>query len=419
MTKRYGCIGEKLKHSFSKEIHNAFADYTYDIIEIPRSELEAFAKKADFSAINVTIPYKELIMPYLYEIDDGARAIGAVNTVVNRDGRLYGYNTDFYGMSMLLSHAGISVEGKKVAILGTGGTSKTAEAVCAALGARETVRVSRKGHEGAITYDMLYTLHSDCNVIINTTPVGMYPCIYDCPIRLEEFKSAVGVIDAIYNPLRTPLIMKARELGMRAEGGLYMLVAQAVRASEIFLGKVYPEGTVDSVYKTILSSKENIVLTGMPASGKSTVGAIISERLGRTFIDTDELIVKKAGKPITEIFDEGGEALFREIECEVIKEVSASTSAVIATGGGAVLRQENIDALRENGRIYFIDRPLEALVPTSDRPTASNAESIKKRYAERYGIYTSTADKIISADCDADKVAELIIGDFKDENICS
>ncbi len=419
MTKRYGCIGEKLKHSFSKEIHNAFADYAYDIIEIPRDELEAFAKKADFSAINVTIPYKELIMPYLYEIDDEALAIGAVNTVVNRGGRLYGYNTDFYGMSMLFTHAGISVKGQKVAILGTGGTSKTAEAVCASLGAKEIIKVSRSGRDGAVTYDALYTSHRDCNVIINTTPVGMFPSIYDCPVRLEEFESAVGVIDAIYNPLRTPLIIKARELGIRAEGGLYMLVAQAVRASEIFLEKEYPEGTVDSVYEKIFNSKENIVLTGMPASGKSTVGAIISELLGRKLIDTDELIVKKAGKPITEIFLDGGEPLFRKIECEVIKEVGAETSAIIATGGGAILRPENISSLKENGRIYFIDRPIDALVPTSDRPTANDVDSIKKRYSERYGIYTSSADRIINADRPAEEVAKLIVGDFKDENIRS
>ena len=413
MTKKYGCIGEVLKHSFSREIHAALGEYEYRLIELKRDELGSFAEKGDFTGINVTIPYKELIIPYLYEIDAHAAAIGAVNTVVNREGRLYGYNTDFYGMSKLIEHAGVTVGGKKVAILGTGGTSKTALAVVSALGAREVVRVSRDGKEGAITYDELYSKHQDTEVIINTTPVGMYPNISSSPVSLDFFPALSGVIDAVYNPLRTELILSARERGIPSEGGLYMLVAQGVRASEIFLDTAYPEGTLEVIYRKMLSKKENIALIGMPASGKSTVGAIIADELGRDVLDSDTEIVKKCCKQIPDIFKESGEAHFRELESDVIASLSAMTSLIIATGGGAVLKKENIRNLKKNSRIYFIDRPLSALIPTEDRPLSSTREAIESRYRERYGIYLDSADVRIDADADAESVAEMIIGDFR------
>ena len=409
---KYGCIGEHLKHSFSKEIHNALCDYEYEIVEVEREKLGDFAILGDFIAINVTIPYKEMIMPYMYYIDEHAREIGAVNTVVNRDGRLYGYNTDFFGMSMLLSHAGVKVNGKKVVILGTGGTAKTSYAVVRALGAREIIRVSREAKDGAVTYCELYESHTDADVIINTTPVGMFPRIFDTPVDISKFERLSGVIDAVYNPLRTELITEAKRRGIAAEGGLYMLVAQAVRASEIFIDKKYDETEIERVYKKTLSDKENIVLIGMPASGKSTVGAILKDKLGRELIDTDALIVKKAGMSIPEIFEKRGEEVFREIECEVIKEIADRTECIIATGGGAVLSEKNVDQLKKNGRLFFIDRPLNALVPTEDRPLALDREAIKKRYDERYGIYTSCADFTIDADCQADEVADKILKEF-------
>ncbi len=413
MNKLYGCIGEKLAHSFSKEIHNALADYDYRIIEVEREALGDFARQGDFAAINVTIPYKEMIMPYLYEIDEHAKSIGAVNTVVNRDGKLYGYNTDFFGMSALLSHAGVSVKGKRVLILGTGGTSKTAYAVAVAEGAREVVRVSRTGREDAISYKEMYERHTDAEVVINTTPVGMYPNIFDKAIELEKFPCLVGVIDAVYNPLRTPMILDAERRGIPAAGGLYMLVAQAVRASEIFIGTRYGVDELERVYRKMVSEKENIVLIGMPASGKSTVGALLSKALGRRLIDTDMLIEEKAGKDIPKIFSEDGESAFRELEAEVIRECSRETGAIIATGGGAVLCAQNADALRENGRIYFIDRPLEKLMPTKDRPLSSTREDLDRRYKERYGIYTAVADVTVDADCSPNTVAEKIIKEFK------
>ncbi len=409
---KYGCIGEKLKHSFSKEIHNALSDYEYELCEIARDELCSFAQKKDFRAINVTIPYKELIIPYLYYIDEFAKDIGAVNTVVNRDGLLYGYNTDFYGMQSLLQHAKIDIKNKKVIILGTGGTSKTAVSVARAGGAKSILRVSRAGRENAITYGELYAKHTDAEIIINTTPSGMFPNIFDTPVDISAFPSLAGVIDAVYNPLRTPLISAAKRRGIPAEGGLYMLVAQAVRASEIFLGTEYPAEMTDKVFGKLCTDKENIVLVGMPSSGKSTVGGLIAKACGRTFIDTDELIVKHAGQEITDIFAEVGEAGFRDIESQVIREVSAMTSAVIATGGGAVLREENVAALKENGKIYFIDRPLEKLIPTSSRPLSSDRKSIEKRYEERYGIYTSVCDRKINAACTPAEVAQKIMENF-------
>ena len=410
---KYGCIGERLKHSFSKEIHNALSDYDYELCEVAKENLASFAQTGDFLAINVTIPYKEQIMPYLYSIDEHAAAIGAVNTVVNRNGKLYGYNTDFFGMQMLARHAGISLSGKKVVILGTGGTSKTAYAVAEAEGAREIIRVSRSGREDSVTYEVLYRDHTDAQVIINTTPVGMYPDISGVSADISAFPALCGVLDAVYNPLRTPLISEAMRRGIAAEGGLYMLVAQAVRASEIFLDTEYSPKEIERVYRKIASEKENIVLVGMPASGKSTVGRILAQRLGRKLIDTDDIIVERAGMPITEIFAKFGEAHFRDLESEAVLSASAATSAIIATGGGAVLREKNVHALKENGRLYFLDRPLELLIPTKSRPLSSDREAIEKRYNERYGIYTEVSDVRVNARDSANCVAEKIIEDFK------
>lgn len=389
---KYACIGEHLKHSFSKEIHNALADYEYEIKEIPKNALEAFALKGDFKAINVTIPYKELIMPYLYEIDEHASAIGAVNTVVNRDGRLYGYNTDFYGMTELFKHAGIVVFGKKAAILGSGGTAKTARAVLSALGAESILTVSRSSGDRVISYEELYEKHSDTEIIVNTTPVGMFPKIEESPVDITRFPRLSGVIDAVYNPLRTALITKSHELGIPAEGGLYMLVAQAVRASEIFLDKKYPEGELQRVFEKTLKEKENIVLIGMPSSGKTTLGRQLSFTLRRELFDSDEFICHRTGMEIKDIFAKYGEAEFRKIESEVIGELSAKTGAVISTGGGVILDPKNVFALKKNGILVFLDRELSELTATLDRPLSSDTEALECRYNERMPIYRAAAD---------------------------
>ena len=405
----YGLIGEKLGHSYSKEIHGYLADYDYTLTEVARDDFDAFAKAGSFKAINVTIPYKKTIIPYLSYIDEGAQAIGAVNTVVNKGGKLYGYNTDFFGLSSLVKKIGVSLSGLKVAILGTGGTSKTAYAVANSLSAREILTVSRNKKDGVITYSELYEEHSDIEYIINTTPVGMYPKIFECPVDISLFSGLKGVLDAVYNPLRTPLILSAIERNIPAEGGLYMLVAQAVRASEIFLDTKYAEDVIFEIHNKIIGRKENIVLIGMPASGKTTVGKLISDRLSLELVDTDELIVKRAGMPITEIFEKHGEKYFRDLESEAVKEAAAKNGVVIATGGGAVLRAENVNALREGGKLFFIDRPPEKLVPTSSRPLSSDREAITKRYNERYSIYCAAADVRIDADDTPSSVAEKII----------
>ena len=411
---KYGLIGEKLGHSFSKEIHALLGDYEYELFEIPRDKLDEFMKQRDFIGINVTIPYKEAVIPYLDWIHDPAKEIGAVNTIINCAGKLYGYNTDYDGMSELIFHAGIEVQGKKAAILGSGGTSKTALVVLKSLGAGEVLNVSRSEKDGAITYDDLYKKHNDVEIIVNTTPVGMYPKIFDCPVDISKFKRIAGVIDAVYNPINTTLVNEAKARGIKAEGGLYMLVAQAAFASELFLnenGNTSPY-FINKFYNEIKRRKENIVLIGMPASGKSTVGKILAKKTGRRLVDTDELIVEKAGIEIVEIFSRFGEARFREIESEVIAEISDNGSLIIATGGGAILRDENVRSLKKNGRLYFIDRPLDALVPTDSRPLSSDRAAIEKRYEERYGIYSSVCDEKIDADCDAVTVAEKILENF-------
>ena len=416
---QYGCIGEHLGHSFSAEIHALLADYKYEICEVARDSLDDFMRRRDFCGINVTIPYKQAVIPYLYYVDESAKAIGAVNTVVNRDGRLYGYNTDVYGMTKLINRIGIDMQGKKVAILGTGGTSKTARAVSSALGAREIITVSRRAGDGLASYEDFYSDHADVEVIINTTPCGMYPYAdggadrVATPVDVSRFPALCGVVDAVYNPLRTNLILDARDRGIPSEGGLYMLVAQAVRASEIFLDTVYPDDVCESVYGRILKSKENVVLCGMPSSGKSTVGRLLSERLSRSFVDTDEVIVDVEKCQITDIFRERGEKAFRDIESEAVRAVSEKSGAVIATGGGAILRDENVRRLKRNGRLVFLDRPLSELIPTSDRPLASDREAIEKRYNERYPRYNSVADIVIAVDTDACGVADNIIKELE------
>ena len=409
----YGLIGEKLGHSFSAEIHQKLKSNPYALVELSKDELDAFFAAKDFSAINVTIPYKTAVIPYLSYVDEAANEIGAVNTVVNKNGELWGYNTDFYGLSALISHAGITLQNKKVAILGTGGTSKTALAVAKSLGAKEVLLVSRNAGDGVITYQELTNFHTDIEVLINTTPVGMYPNTEATPVGVSTFPKLSGVIDAIYNPLCTQLILDAQKRGIPAEGGLYMLVAQAVRASELFLNCTYEADTAEHIYQTILNKTENIVLSGMPGAGKSTVGRLLAQELNRPFFDLDEEIVRLAGRSIPEIFATDGEATFRNLETEVLREVLANQKGIVlATGGGAVLRDENVDLLHRNGKICFLDRPLEALLPTSDRPLANSEEAIRRRYEERYERYCTTADYRIDADASPEEVVRRTRKEF-------
>ncbi len=413
----YGCIGEKLSHSFSKEIHNKLFDYIYELKEIAPENLEKFLTDRDFYAINVTIPYKQSVIPYLDYVSKTAQKIGAVNTIVNKEGKLFGYNTDFSGLKSLILKSGIELKDKKVLILGSGGTSKTAFAVAESLGAKEILKVSRKERENFITYNELEN-HIDTQIIINTTPSGMYPNIYETPIDISGFNELEGVVDAVYNPLNTKLINTAKQKGIKAVGGLYMLVSQAASAAEKFLDTSVSQEKVDEVFCEIESQKQNIVLVGMAGCGKTTVGKALACELNRKFIDTDEEIVKKYGS-ITDIFKTHGEEYFREIESEVIKEVSALQGCVIATGGGAVLKRENTDRLKMNGKIYFLDRPLEKIVATSDRPLSSTREDLEKRFFERYDIYTDCCDAKIASNGTVEETLNSIRKDFLNENFSS
>ena len=408
---KYGLIGEHLGHSFSKVIHEKIGDYVYEIKEIEPENVELFIAAREFCAINVTIPYKEKVMPMLDYIDDKAKKIGAVNTVVNRGGKLYGYNTDYDGMTALVKKVGAEIDGKKVLIVGTGGTSKTAKAVTCDLGAKEIIFVSNAEASGAIPYEELYKNHTDVDVIFNTSPVGMFPRNYNSPLDITKFPNLTAVIDVVYNPLRTQLVMSAKNLGLKSEGGLYMLVSQAVYAYEHFMDKEISKEIVDEIYKEIINEKSNIVLIGMPSSGKTTVGKLLASKTGKAFVDTDEEIVKEYGD-IPTLFKEKGEAYFRDVEAKTVEEVSKLNGMIIATGGGAILRHSNVQALKQNGTLYFIDRDPELLLPTSDRPLASDREAVMKRYNERYEIYCKSADCQINGNGTPSEVADLILKEY-------
>ena len=405
---KYGCIGKILTHSFSKEIHSKLADYEYELIELNEDEIEDFFKSKDFNAINVTIPYKQTVIPYLDSLSDVAKRIGAVNTIVNRNGKLYGYNTDYYGMKALIEKIGIDLNGKKVLILGTGGTSKTARILTEDMGASEIITVSRSKSENYITYEEAVNEHSDVNVIINTTPSGMYPDCKGIPIDISSFNELEGVMDAVYNPLCTNLVLRAKEKGIKAEGGLYMLVMQAVVAVEKFLDTEIPKTVADNVFASVFASKENIILTGMPGSGKSTVGKLLNID-GFSFVDTDEEIEKRCGCTIKELIGSKGEKYFRDLETEVIKDISSKGCQIISTGGGAVLREENVNSLKRNGKLFFLDANPNRLLPTDSRPLSDTAEKLKKLYDERIDTYKITADVIVPDMETPDEEAEFIL----------
>ena len=409
---QYGLIGEKLSHSFSKEIHESLANYNYELCEIARENLADFLQKREFRAINVTIPYKKEVIPYLDEVSAVANELQAVNCIVKKGGKLYGYNTDYFGMRDLILRSGIDLSGKKVLILGTGGTSRTSSLVAKNLGAREIIPVSRSSNEGSITYKEAYKKHVDADVIINTTPIGMYPNCDNSPLDLSEFSNLCAVFDAVYNPLRTKLVIDAKSKGIYAEGGLYMLVSQAVHAVELFIDTNFDEDKTDDIFHKILKEKENIVLIGMPSCGKTTVGKVLADRFSRNLIDLDDEIVKRIGCEISDFFKTHTEKEFRDIETEITKDISKKNGIIIATGGGCVLREENVNALRQNGKLYFLDRDLANLTPTDSRPLATKKEAIEKLYKERYDIYTSRCDCRIDGNLTPEEEAKLIEKEF-------
>ncbi len=415
---KYGLIAEKVGHSFSADIHKKLFGYDYELKALSMEDLDSFMKTKEFSAINVTIPYKETVMPYLDYVNETASAIGAVNTIVNRENKLYGYNTDADGLKALLAKNDISLKDKTVLVLGSGGTSKTAVYVAKELGCSEVLRCSRNGKDGCITYETAAFDYADAEIIINTTPCGMYPEIGESPINIDSFSKLSAVVDVIYNPLRSKLVCDALDKGIKAVGGLYMLVAQAAYAAERFVGKTVAPLKIEEIYHELYTSKQNIVLIGMPGCGKSASGRHIAEKMSRELLDTDELITQKVGRTPDEIIRTDGEKAFRDIETEVIKEISSRQGVVISTGGGAVLRKENVALLRENGRIYFIDRPLDEIGVYSDRPLSSDRASLEKRYKERYEIYLSSCDTRIIPIGGAEWNAKVIMEEFLNETDC-
>ena len=406
---QYGLIGEHLGHSYSREIHESIADYRYELQELRPEELGPFLTAKEFRGINVTIPYKQAVIPYLDEISDRARAIGAVNTVVNLDGRLYGDNTDFAGMLALAAHVGVQAEGKKVLILGTGGTSKTAHAVMESLHAGEIVHVSRSAGAGAVSYDDVLRLHSDAQILINTTPVGMFPKGDAMPVDPSAFPALEAVLDAVYNPLQTELVLAARALGIPAEGGLYMLAAQAVYACGVFLGREMNPALTERAYRRVAQEKQNLVLIGMPTCGKTTVGGLLADMTGRRLLDTDVLLAQRLGVTAAEYIEAHGEPAFREQERETVRQASMEAGCILATGGGAVLDARNVHELKKNGVLIFLDRSLANLCAAPDRPLSSDPARLAAMFAARRPIYLAAADIRVNGDLPAEKVAKSVL----------
>ncbi len=412
--KQFGLLGEKLSHSLSPQIHSYFGDYSYDLIEKSADELSTFFTDCHYDGFNVTIPYKKAVIPYCDELDEQASRIGSVNTIRFLNGKTIGYNTDYYGFRYLLKNNNVSVNNEKVMVLGSGGASLTVQCVLKDLNAKEIVVISRSGENN---YENI-SKHYDANIIINTTPVGMYPDNLQSPIDLKEFKACHTVVDIIYNPLSTKLLLDAKALGIMAVNGLEMLVAQGKRAAEIFLDEENPDNKLNKTVNAIRQEFSNIVLVGMPGCGKSTVGKLLSEQLGKTFADTDALIAEKAGCSIAEIFKNKGEEYFRQLETDTILTASKQLGLVIATGGGAVLKEINQIALKQNSKVVFLKRDIESL-STDGRPLSKDISTLREMYAKRLPIYQSVSDFTVKVDNDPEITCKRIMEAINNENTCN
>ena len=410
MEKRiYGLLGRKLGHSYSPLIHKELGNPDYELIELEPEELGEFLKKDDIGGLNVTIPYKIDVMPYCH-LSPEAETIGAVNTIVNRDGELWGYNTDQDGFKYMVKKAGIHMAGKKVIILGDGGASRTAVYCAGVLGAREVTVISLFSEEN--NYTNLYK-HYDAEIIVNCTPVGMYPKNGESLVDLKDFPKCSGVVDVIYNPQRTKLIMQAESLGIPHTGGLPMLTAQAKRAAELFFDIEIPDESIEKITADIARSCENIVLIGMPGGGKTTIGKALAEMTGRPIYETDDMIVEAAGKSIPEIFAEDGEEEFRRIEHEVLCEAGKKSGAIIMTGGGVVTRPENYEPIHQNGEIYEIVRNIDDLA-MDGRPLSKSLDTLREMYKVRHPMYVQFRDCEIINDTTPEDAAARIWRDFSE-----
>lgn len=393
---KYGLIGKHLSHSFSKPIHESFNYYKYDLKEIKENEIDDFFKDKEFNAINVTIPYKEVAYRACDVLDDQAKSIGACNCVVNIDGKLYGHNTDYDGIKHIFIYRNIDLKNKKALILGKGGASKAFETVLKEQGIKDVQIVYYKNFDGCITYEDVYRDYLNVDILINATPVGMSPNIYESPIDLSKFTSLEFVFDAIYNPLETKLLSQAKELNIKCINGLLMLVTQAKYAAEYFINEKFV-ANITNISRQLTLASMNIVFIGMPSCGKTTISKIVAKKLNKPCIDIDEKIVEKAGMPISSIFEKYGEKCFRDMETELTKEISKQTNTVISCGGGIILNKENIDALKQNGIIIYLDRPLPLLISEdSSRPKLK--EGIENLYKQRKELYEKYADIHINND---------------------
>lgn len=400
---RCGLLGGKLGHSYSPQIHSHLGNYTYDLFEKTPAQLAEFLKYGDFSGLNVTIPYKKDVIPYCDELSDCAKKLGAVNTIVKRsDGTLLGHNSDYFGFRALLDRSGLCVSGKKVLVLGSGGASATVTAVLHELQALVIV-VSRSGKNN---YDNL-SLHRDAAVIVNTTPVGMYPHTGVSPIDLGNFPHLEGVLDVIYNPAKTQLLLDAESRGLVNENGLWMLVAQAKESAEWFTGTSISNDRIAEIHAILKKQMENIVLIGMPGCGKTTLGKLIAQKLDKTFVDVDIEIENLAGISIPEIFKKYGEARFRQYETTVLKELGKKSGLIIATGGGCVTRPENYPLLHQNGCILWIQRQTSSL-PTDGRPL-SDPSKMEEMYRMRKPMYQAFSDCIVNNNGSPQETAQNIL----------
>ena len=399
-----GLLGQKLGHSYSPAIHGMLADYDYQLFEREPEQLEDFLKNGPWDGINVTIPYKKAVLPYCAKLSETARRIGSVNTIVRRpDGSLYGDNTDAYGFESLVGKSGIDVRGKKALVLGSGGASVTVVAVLHMLGAESVTVISRGGEDN---YDNLEK-HADAQIIANTTPVGMYPNNGQAAVDLRRFPRCEGVLDVVYNPARTALLLQSEKLGIPCAGGLYMLVAQAKRSSELFTGSTIPDSEIGRIEKVLSGRMKNIVLVGMPSSGKSTLAAALGKKLGRTVYEADALIEQEAGMDIPVIFAQYGEEHFRALETEILGRLGKLSGAVISTGGGCVTREENYDLLHQNGTILWLQRGTEKLDKTG-RPISLKSD-LNELYRKREPMYRRFADAAVDNNGSVEATLEQIL----------
>ena len=401
---RCGLLGKTLGHSYSPQIHAQLGDYSYELFEKQPEELENFLRHGEFDALNVTIPYKKAVLPYCAALSDAVKAIGSANTLVRQpDGTLFADNTDAFGFSCIADECGVDIAGKKALVFGSGGASVTAQYVLRARGAREVLVISRSGEHN---YENLEK-NTDAEILVNTTPLGMYPNNGASPADLTRFPRCEAVLDVVYNPARTALLLQAEALGIPHAGGLLMLVAQAKRASELFTGSAIADTRIGEIYRTLAVQMQNIVLVGMPGCGKSSIGTLLAEKLDRPFLDADAEIEKAAGMPIPEFFRLYGEPAFRELESRVLAELGKRSGAVIATGGGAVLREENYAALHQNSTIVWLTRDL-ARLPIDGRPV-SQATSLDALFAARKTRYERFADHIIDNNGAPDETVRAIL----------